>query len=68
MEGRKELIKKTMSKYILVDKTYFENKRVYQLDLYDTIQGVVKRVIVPVTEIINVSKLEDVENALLDIE
>ena len=57
-----------MTKYILVDKVYLEAISSYQIDLYDTVNGVIKRVIVPITKVINMTQLENIENALQESE
>ena len=65
----KELIKKAVgAEYILVDKVYLEAMNSYQIDLYDTSSGIIKRVIAPITKRINLTQLEDVESALQEFE
>ena len=55
------------SKYILIDKVYLELINSYQIDLYDTVNGIVKRIVVPISEVINLTQLESIENALQNI-
>ena len=52
------------SKYILIDKVYMESINSYQIDLYDTVNGVVKRILAPITERINLTSLGDIEDEL----
>ena len=52
------------SKYILIDKVYLELINSYQIDLYDTVNGVVKRILAPITERINLTSLGDIEDEL----
>jgi hypothetical protein len=56
------------SKYILVDKVYLEEMNSYKLFLYDHLQGIIVKAIVPISKTINLTQLEDVESALQDIE
>ena len=52
------------SKYILIDKVYMGSINSYQIDLYDTVNGVVKRILAPITERINLTSLGDIEDEL----
>jgi transcriptional regulator of NAD metabolism len=54
--------------YILVDKVYLEELNSFKLYLYDNTNGIIIKVIAPITKSINLTQLEDVENAIQNIE
>lgn len=58
----------SQSKYLIVDKVYLEEMNSYKLFLYDTLNGVIVKAIVPITRTMNLTQLEDVEDALQNIE
>jgi len=53
--------------YILVDKVFLEELNSYKLYLYDNANGIIIKVIAPISKTINLTQLEDVENAIQNI-